>query len=274
MKHIIKLFLFLLVSISSFGQEITRVLINGSITAPLGEPVEGIHIYNISSQKGTVTNETGFFEMDMAENDRLEVTALQFLSFKVIVDEGIIESRQVNIYMNPAVNQLEEVIIRPYDLAGNITVDVGKITTFDASQGLDLSYEELTFAYDFAPDAVTELKGNVANDAFHNGQTQNGLDFGKVIPALFHAIFGSKEKQQTAEQIIAENDKLYYSFRGRFTDEVFNSRYGIPKEKTTQFVDYLRDKGIPRDLIKLENELLLYEFIAKQSALFLVQIEE
>ncbi|WP_271855555.1 hypothetical protein [Patiriisocius marinus] len=274
MKHTIKLFLFLLVSISSFGQEVTRVLVNGAITAPLGEPVEGIHIYNISSQKGTVTNEIGFFEMEMAENDRLEVTALQFVSFKVIVDNGIIKTGQVKIYMNPAVNQLEEVIIRPYDLAGNITVDVGKITTFDASQGLGLSYEELTFAYDFAPDAVTAVIGNVANDVFHNGQTQNGLDFRKGIPALFRAIFGSKEKLQTAEQILAENDKLYYSFRGRFTDKIINSRYGIPEERTAQFIDYLRDKGIPKDLMKLENELLLYEFIAKQSAIFLVQIEE
>jgi hypothetical protein len=49
---------------------------------------------------------------------------------------------------------------------------------------------------------------------------------------------------------------------------------GISENKTRQFFCFLEDQGIPKHLMKLENELLLYEYVAAQSALFLKQIEK
>ena len=68
-----QLLLFLLLITSGLGisQEITRFEISGKITASKGEDVEGINIYNKSSQKGTITSETGEFQIKVAENDRV-----------------------------------------------------------------------------------------------------------------------------------------------------------------------------------------------------------
>ncbi|WP_271855556.1 carboxypeptidase-like regulatory domain-containing protein [Patiriisocius marinus] len=274
MKTTHLLLFFLFISLSSFAQEISRIPIDGSITAPVGEPVEGIHIYNISAQKGTITDENGFFKMEMAVNDRLEVTALQFVSFKVVIDEGVIKNKQVKIYMNPAVNELAEVIIRPYDLTGNIKVDVSKIKTFDVAKNLDLSYEEITFAYDFAPDAQTSIKGNYAEEVFYNGQSQNGGNVLGLVALLADAIFRSSVKTKSPEQLEAENQKLLHSFKARFTDEIMVSRFHIPEDKAAQFRYYLEDQNIPQNLMKLENELLLFEYIKMQSSLFLKEFKE
>ena len=274
MKTTHLLLFFLFISLSAFAQEIIRTPIDGSITAPVGEPVEGIHIYNISAQKGTVTDENGFFKMEMAVNDRLEITALQFVSFKVVIDEGVINTKQVKIYMNPAVNELAEVIIRPYDLTGNIKVDVSKIKTFDVAKNLDLSYEEITFAYDFAPDAQTSIKGNYAEEVFYNGQSQNGGNVLGLVSLLADALFSSPEKTKTPEQLEAEKEKLLNSFKARFTDDLMISRFEIPEDKAAQFRYYLEDQNLPKNLMKLENELLLFEYIEIQSALFLEEFKE
>lgn len=58
----------LLVSLLAMTQEIERIKISGIITAPIGEDVESVSIYNISSQKGTVTNNVGAFELEVIEN--------------------------------------------------------------------------------------------------------------------------------------------------------------------------------------------------------------
>lgn len=123
------LLLFVISSSAIFAQEIDRTKVAGKISVPNGDDAEGINVYNISSQKGTVTNADGTFEIEVAENDRVQITALQYQSFTVVIDKGIVEQKRINIFMNPAINQLDEVVVRPYDLSGNINVDVKRIKT-------------------------------------------------------------------------------------------------------------------------------------------------
>ena len=180
-----QLLLFLLLITSGLGisQEITRFEISGKITASKGEDVEGINIYNKSSQKGTITSETGEFQIKVAENDRVFISAMQFQNFTVIIDEGIIETKTMHIALNPVINQLDEVLIRPYDLSGNIVADVKRINVSSISNKYDTSYETVEFGYEFSADAQTSVKGNKAEEAFHNGQEQYG---GDLILSLIH----------------------------------------------------------------------------------------
>ncbi|MCB0464912.1 MAG: hypothetical protein KDC78_04440, partial [Aequorivita sp.] len=69
------LLLFIVVSPALFAQDIDRTKVSGKIHVPQGEDAEGISVYNISSQKGTITNADGSFEIEIAENDRLQITA-------------------------------------------------------------------------------------------------------------------------------------------------------------------------------------------------------
>ena len=171
------LFLFLIISsINSISQDLTRIKINGKITASKGEDVEGINIYNKSSQKGTITSVTGDFEIKVSENDRILITAMQFQSFTVIIDKGILEAKKMNIYLNLVINQLEEVVIRPYDISGNIVADVKRINIITVKNNWDLSYEKLEFEYEFSADSHTSIGGNKAEEAYFNGAVQGGGD--------------------------------------------------------------------------------------------------
>ncbi|MBZ0328096.1 MAG: carboxypeptidase-like regulatory domain-containing protein [Altibacter sp.] len=259
--------LLLLLPVIALSQEIERNKIQGIITAPVGEDVENVSVYNISSQKGTITNIAGAFELEVVENDRIQVTALQFQSFTIIVDSGVIETGRMAIYLNPSVNQLDEVIVRPYDLSGNIIADVGRIKTANMNPQWDLSYETLEFGYEFSDDQYTSIVGNKAEEAFYNGQKQASLNF-IGLAGLF---FPKKPKKEVEK--ITDRAALIRAMRQRFSNAYITETFAIPEERVNDFIYFLEENGVDAHLLKLENELLLLDFLTAQSIIYKADLE-
>ncbi|MCF6307034.1 MAG: carboxypeptidase-like regulatory domain-containing protein [Flavobacteriaceae bacterium] len=271
------LILFFAFSITVFSQEVERIKISGKISASKGEDVEGINIYNKSSQKGTATSASGEFEISVAENDRISFSAMQFQNFTVIIDQGILESKTMNIMLNPVINQLDEVLIRPYDLSGNIIADVKRINVTSVSNEFDLSYKTMEFEYEFAPDAQTSIKGNKAEDAYFNDQFREGADFiglAGLLVSAFVPINKSKSKPSNKREVISEVDMVTNAVQHRFGIAYITENFNIPEEKVNEFIYFVEDNGIDKELLRPENELLLIEFLSEQSEDFLKQINE
>ncbi len=260
--------LLLICSFSAISQEITRIKINGKITASKGEDVEGINIYNISSQKGTITSKTGEFEIKVAENDRVFISAMQFQRFTVIIDEGIIENKEMHIYLNPVINQLDEVIIRPFDLSGNIVADVKRVSITSVNHDWDLSYENLEFGYEFSPDAQTSIKGNKAEEAYFNGPVQSGANILGLASLFF------KNEKKTQKQKISESELKTDAVQKRFGNAYISKIFKIPEEKVNEFIYFVEENGLDKNFLKAENELLLIEHLHLQSKAYLLQSEE
>ena len=267
----IKKLLFVLLLISSFtvfSQEITRIKINGKITASKGEDVEGINIYNKSSQKGTITSKTGEFELKVAENDRIFISAMQFQRFTVIIDEGIVKNKKMYIFLNPVINQLDEVIIRPFDLSGNVVADVKRVNLTGINHNWDLSYENLEFGYEFAADAQSAVKGNKAEEAYFNSQVLIGGD----ILGLASLFFNKKKK--TERQKISEEELITDAVQKRFGNNYISKTFNIPEEKVNEFIYFVEENGLDKNLLKSENEMLLIEHLHEQSKEYLLQSNE
>jgi hypothetical protein len=271
MKKQLLYLLFLLPSLL-IAQQIERTAVNGKITAPQGEDVEGINIYNVSSQKGTVTDKVGFFTIEVAENDRVQVTSIQYQSFTIIVDEGVITSKNMAVYLNPAVNQLAEVIVRPYDLTGNIKVDIGKIKTVDLDTEWALDYKAWEFEYGFVDDGQTAIRGNRAEEAYYNGQKQNGANIIGGVGLLARLIFGKPDKNKTPKTQ-EEKIALATNLSQRFSPRYIESFFGIPESKAPDFINFLEDKGIDTRLLKPENELELLDFMFARADAFKKQMD-
>ncbi len=261
-------FLLLLFSFTTFSQEITRIKINGKITTLKGEDVEGINIYNKSSQKGTITSKNGAFELMVAENDRVFISATQFQRFSVIIDDGIIESKRMYVFLNPVVNQLDEVVIRPYDISGNIVADVKRVDIVDVNQNLDLSYENLEYGYEFSDDAQSSIRGNKAEEAYFNGPVQGGGD----ILGLANLFFPNKKK--TEREVISETELKTDAVQKRFGNAYISKTFNIPEEKVNEFIYFVEENGIDKKLLQYENELLLIEYLHIQSKKYLKQAHE
>lgn len=262
-----KKLLLLLVLIAApvlFAQDIDRTKVSGKVHVPKGEDAEGISVYNISSQYGTITNADGTFDLAVAKNDRVQITALQYQSFTVIVDKGIVDRKKMNIFLNPSVNQLEEVVVRPYDLSGNINVDVKKIPTYNVTKDWDLSYENLEYGYTFVPDDKTAVPGNAAEEALHGNALKNGANILALLGGVGQLLFpkGKKitlvEKQET-QSAISNNLQEQYS------REFIKDNFGIPDEKAVDFLFFAQENGLDQNLLKPQNEMQLMEFLFKKS---------
>ncbi len=261
-----KLLLLLLIISSStiFAQDIERAKVAGKIHVTNGDDAEGISVYNVSSQKGTITNPDGTFEIEISENERLQITALQYQSFTVVVDKGIVEQKRMNIFMNPAINQLDEVVVRPYDLSGNINVDVKKIQTYTVNKDWDLSYENLEYGYQFEQDAQTKIAGNAAEEALHGNTLTNGANILGLLAGAASLLFPKKDKTTPAQKLETGN-ALNNNLQQRFSKNYIASTFEIPEEKAVDFLYFAQENGMEKRLLKPENEMEFIEFLLQKS---------
>lgn len=258
------LLLCIVASTSLFAQDIDRTKVSGKVHVPQGEDAEGISVYNISDQKGTITNADGTFEISIAENDRIQITSLQYQPFTIIVDKGIVERKVMNIFLNPAVNQLEEVVVRPYDLTGNINVDVKKIPTYNVTKNWDFSYENLEYGYTFVPDDKSAVPGNAAEEALHGNALKNGANVLALLGGVAQLLFPkgaeiSPEKKQEDLSTISNN------IQQRFSKDFIKANFDIPEDKAVDFLFFAQENGLDKDLLKPENEMELMKFLVLKS---------
>lgn len=256
--------LFTVISPILFAQDIVRVKVEGKIHVPQDEDSEGISIYNVSSQKGTVTDADGAFEIEVAENDRLQIFALQYKTFTVVMDKGVVDRKKLNIFVNPAITQLDEVVIRPYDLSGNVRADIEKIQTYYISKDWDLSYKSLEFGYNFERDQSSAIEGNAAEEALNSHHLRNGLDFIAIMGGVGNLLFPNNKKLNSVEQVKTK-ETLSNNMQQRFSREFIHDNFDIPREKTYDFLFYAQENGLDERLLKPENEMQLMEFLHEKS---------
>lgn len=260
------LFLLLLVAGIASGQEIDRTMIKGKLTAPPGEDVEGISIYNRSSQEGTVSQADGTFELKMAENDRVLFTALQFQAFTVIIDKGVIDSESLSIYLNPNVNLLEEVIVRPYDLTGNVSVDVNRVKVYDFDSRLSLDYTTVEYNYSFQDDAQTRVREVISEEASNLNLVQYGFN-----PLGILDFIGGKKKKSKDRTLakLQRDEGVATVLRQRYNVYYFKESFNIPEARYDDFIYFVQEQGVPEGFLEPQNEILLLTFLKQESIIYL-----
>lgn len=243
-----------------FAQQVERVEVSGKITAPQGEDVEGISVYNISSQKGAITDITGAFKLKVAEFDHVQITALQFKSFKVVVTASDISMKELRVYLNPNVNQLDPVTISRHDLSGYLNIDAKNIKTSVFTQELDLSYETLEFEYDFENDGQSPVTGNAAQDAIG----VNSVPVASVDVIKLAELFFPKKKRSTQE-IFTSRKNLAVALQRSYDHDYFVQIFGIPYAKVNDFIYFTEENGLTASMLKPANEIELLAFLFEQS---------
>jgi len=262
------LIFFVLLPFFVHSQEIERFLVEGKITAPLDADVENVSIYNISSQIGTITNSDGFFKLKVAENDQIQISALQFSSFSVSIDATVIDTGKMEVYLNPSVNKLDDVVIHQYDLTGNLETDIKNIKTF-VIPPMSLSFGQIMDDTNMPRDKWSRIKGNVAQNALLPNGGQDGLSINFV--ALFKML-APKRKSFSDNKL--ESIDLGNALRERFSAEFIEKEYGIASKYADDFLYYVEENGLLQFYLKPENELRLLDFMLEKSIAYLAENEK
>ncbi|MEO7284410.1 MAG: carboxypeptidase-like regulatory domain-containing protein [Gelidibacter sp.] len=260
------LYLFLLSPVFFMtAQNITRVEISGKIVVDSDE-LEGITVYNTSAKNGTLTDEKGFFKIKVALNDVIEFRALQFQNFTVTIDRNILKTKNMTVFLVEKINKLDEVVILPYDLTGNLLVDIESVKTFNPD--LDAIYfglanmNEYVFPDDYKSKVVNVAMTKTGNDIPY------GLNVIGIVDLFLRPIFNSK-KNKKIEMMGEEDSSAVFTelYSTKFLVENFN----IPEDKVDAFVDYVEAEGIDYSLLNSGKEFQFLEFISVKSKEFLAK---
>ncbi len=79
---------------------------------------------NITANKATITNNNGFFAITVKLNDTLVFSAVQFKKKRVVVTQDILELELVSVPLDDGITELDEVVVTPYNLTGDISKDL------------------------------------------------------------------------------------------------------------------------------------------------------
>jgi len=234
--------------------------------------MEGVTVFNTSLERGTISDFDGNFKIEAGLHDRIEISALQFQKFTVIVDEGIISERKMTVYLVEEVNKLPEVIVSPYDLSGNIVVDVKRTKT------TNLPFKEGEFSLDDAPvDLTNDYKTRVYNSFVRGAgdkSDQLGGDVLGLVGLFLKPFFKKKNKKSDAREdlypdVSGKSGDSQFDLRDMYTNKQLSDLINIPEDTVNAFLVYLEGTNLNYNLLRQNKELEFVEALVLQGKSFL-----
>ncbi len=235
-------------------QQLTGKIKADSIEAP-------VHIINITQEKGSVSDKAGNFKIEVAENDLLLISSVQFQRKEIKITSKILKEEILNIELRPALTELEQV--RIHNLSGNLGEDIANIKVIDMP------------VISVPPSPPSVIPRGTPNAAFNASQTQapaggNILGLVGLIARKpnFGSLGGKSASPATSEREIAKN------LRNRFDDYFFTNHLKIDSTHIMNFLTYIFENGFHKNLLKEERALELVVFLEKKSTVYLKLIAE
>lgn len=259
------LLLFSLFTIISFSQDLQRTKVTGKIIVS-SDDKEGVTVYNTSTNKGTVTDKSGNFEINVAVNDRVEFGALQFKDFTVTVTEQVINTKKMTVILVEEINKLDEVVLLPFGLTGNLNVDLDNVRTYNAS--LDAIYFGLNNIDDF--EFAADYKSKPDNLAFREYQPEvtNMIDFVNLAKLVW------SKKDKTSDTELTEAEKAIpktpiQEKLDAYGADYMATNFKIPSNQFDAFIDYVQQEGVDKALLEAGKEVQFLERLNDLSKKFL-----
>ena len=104
--------------------------------------LENVHIINLSSGIGTISDKDGEFLMPIKLNDTIAVSSLQYHTIGLVVNELILNDPFIEFVLIPKVIELTEIMLRGHELKGVIYLDSKQLSdtlSVIAARALDFS---------------------------------------------------------------------------------------------------------------------------------------
>ena len=244
MRKLLSITLFFFVPLSLvFAQEGTTLLKGKVKNDSTDEFMSSVHVLNLSSVEGVITNTNGEFEIAVQAQDTLYFSYLGFKPLKVPVSNDMIKFGVPVFRLTQLSFALEEVILRPYQLTGYLDIDVRKVPLNPAGRynipGLPQSGYE---AGNRNRSSISKAIGSLFNPA----------DF-------LYNLFGKNPKQMRKLKKMREDDQIKSLLCTKFDREVLVQLLGIERINLDEI---LRNCNYSNTFIQQANDLQILEAIS------------
>lgn len=258
LKNSLAFFCFLLIySVASAQVTFTRKL-EGKVLNKT-KSVADVHVMNTSASKATITDEDGNFAISVKLNDTLLFSAVQFKRKTLVVSVAMLESKAISVPLEEFVNELDEVVVRPYDLSGDLAKDMQNMKVGQVVSASTLGLPNA----DVKPLMQSERQLQQATA----GKFNPIMILTPPLDPIINAITGRTKmlkKRVARDQKDLQTNRL----RNKFADSLFVIQLKIPKEKIDDFMYFCEVDEAFDTLAKSEDTIDIWSFLLKKSAVY------
>lgn len=219
-----------------FSQE-KYALISGKIISS-GNAVGNVHIVNLNTKLGTVSNDGGEFEMLVSLNDILLFSSIEYERKEIIITDNFIKYKKLVVELVPSVNELNEVFIE--GLTGNLNYDLKKVPLNTLPK----------HSFFIKPG---DLKKALPPD-LHGSKNAPYVGFFPPIPGSVSLPDAGYEAELRLKREIYRKKQFPSRIIKQFGLAYFTDKLLIPEEKIDHFLAYCEDRNIINEFYK--NNLL------------------
>ncbi|MBC32132.1 MAG: hypothetical protein CMH48_14970 [Muricauda sp.] len=234
-----------------------RVLANG-------EDVTGVVVRNATSKKATITDARGHFSIPVKLNDTLVFLAVQFKSKKLPVTRLIYNTSFVNVPLEPFVNELQEVVVQPFDLTGDLSKDADKL---ELPQDVSAEALGLPNARQKIPTQSERKLQEASKMAFTGSAGGFGAGGALSLNPLINAITGRTKmlkKRVAIDRKYAQTERVQQSI----VDSLFIDTLKIPKDRIADFMYFCEaDPGFS-GVVNSGDQLRIWQFMIDKSEVY------
>lgn len=265
MTRFIFLLLVLCFAVSSTKAQEFAKQIEGRVFSKDGD-VAAVHVSNISTRRGTITDVSGYFEITARLNDTLVFSAVQYERVELMVTWEILEKNILQVPLKQSLTYLDEVVVMPYNLTGDLNRDmgnmkVGPVVTAstlglpNADVKIKTQNERKLFEADNGPWVYL---GNYSLDTTFNPMIM--VNFNKIL----NSIIGRTKKLKKYVAIDKEI-ALLRNVKRSFPDSVYVQELKIPTEGLDEFFYFCEADSTFTTVAVTGDKLKVWEFLQGKS---------
>ncbi|MFA5299144.1 MAG: carboxypeptidase-like regulatory domain-containing protein [Lutibacter sp.] len=207
--------------------------------------LEYINILNLTSNIGTSSNEKGNYTIYASIGDTIQFSSINYKQRIIKISKSHIENKTMTVYLEQAVNELDEVEIRQSFQPnwGKLSLPKGAI---------------------FDNDNITSNKAPNTKKFTDPTYGNTGVDLAGIGISLINKIFQSRKARKEEERHLKKEKQLFIDqvIENVGTD-FFTAHLNIKEEEIYLFLYYCEDNGLGN--FYNSDEFLMKDFLIKQS---------
>lgn len=217
-------FLLLFLTFTKTVSQEKRKIINGEVKLD-SLPINDVHIINLKTNIGTISNDFGAFEIPVKEGDSLSISHINLDNLIITVTKESLKSLRLEINLNEKITTLKEfTLVKPrsiFEEDKDILIYNGPRIT---AKTLNLPY------------ANTKPKIDKAIFKIQSGAVVS-------LDNLMGFLNGSSKREKALKQIRLEDDRLL-KIRKYFTDDFFITDLQIQEAHINAFLNFCMKRNI------------------------------
>lgn len=212
--------------------------------------VSDVHVMNTSSKKATITNAYGYFTISVKLNDTIWFSAIQYEKYHLVITNAVLEEEMVTVTLEEALTELEEVVITPYNLSGDLYKDIESLKIEPEVTNVTLGL----------PNAHVKALTLNERKLFY-AMSEQGLH------KFIDEISGHNKKLRKMVSQDQDEDQIQ-TVRKFYPDSLYSQQLKIPLERIDDFMYFCAVDSIFNSTIDSQDKLKIWEFLEKKSPIY------